>query len=70
MARCWRRLHSEEFNNFYTSSHINRVVKSRKIRLAGHIAHIRNMRNAYKILVGRPRRRCENDLRSDHGKRV
>jgi hypothetical protein len=49
-----RRLHNEEINNLYTSPNIIRVIKSRRMRWAGHVACIGEMRNAYKILVGRP----------------
>jgi hypothetical protein len=38
-ARGWRRLHSEELHNFYTSPNIVRVIKSKRMRLVGHVAH-------------------------------
>jgi hypothetical protein len=56
------------------SSYIIRVVKSRRMRYAGHVACIGEMRYAYKILVdktqekrpvGRPRRRWEDNTRVD-----
>jgi hypothetical protein len=56
------------------SSLILRVIKSRRMRWAGHIAHMDDMRNAYNILVGklegkrplgRPRRRWEDNIRMD-----
>jgi hypothetical protein len=46
----WRRLHNEELHNLYASPNIIRVIKLRRIRLAGHVALIGEMRNVYKIL--------------------
>jgi len=34
----WRKLHNEELNNLYFSSNIFRVIKSRRMRWAGHVA--------------------------------
>jgi hypothetical protein len=42
----WRRLHNGELHNLYASLNIIRVIKSRKMRWAGHIARIGEMRNA------------------------
>jgi hypothetical protein len=50
----WRRLHNEELHNLYASTNIIRVIKSRRMRWAGHVAHIGEIRNTYKILVGKP----------------
>jgi hypothetical protein len=51
----WRRLHNEEFHNLYASENIIWVViKARKMRWAGHVACMGEMRNAYNILVGKP----------------
>jgi hypothetical protein len=36
----WRKVHSEELRNIYTSTSINRMTKSRRIRWAGHVARI------------------------------
>ena len=36
----WRRLHNKELNDLYSSPNIVRVIKSRKIRWAGHVAHM------------------------------
>jgi hypothetical protein len=36
----WRKLHNEELNDVYCSSNIDRVIKSRRIRLAGHVARM------------------------------
>jgi hypothetical protein len=40
----WRRLHNEELHKLKASPNITRVIKSRKMILAGHVAHIREMR--------------------------
>jgi hypothetical protein len=53
VAGGWRRLHSEELHNLYTSPHIVRVIKSRIMRWAGHVARTGEMRNAYNTLVGK-----------------
>jgi hypothetical protein len=50
----WRRLHNEELHNLYTSPGIIRVIKSRRVRWAGHIVRTGDMRNVYNILVGKP----------------
>jgi len=36
----WRKLHNEEFNDLYSSPNIVRVIKSRRMRWAGHVAHM------------------------------
>ena len=36
----WRKLHNEELNDLYCSPNIIRVIKSRRIRWAGHVAHM------------------------------
>jgi hypothetical protein len=40
-----RKLHSEDLHNLYSSANIIRVIKSRRMRWAGHVAHITEMRN-------------------------
>jgi hypothetical protein len=50
----WRKLHNEELHNLYSSPNINRTIKSRRIRWAGHVARMGEKRNAYRILVGKP----------------
>ena len=36
----WRRLHNEELNDLYSAPNIVRVIKSRRMRWAGHVAHM------------------------------
>jgi hypothetical protein len=48
------KLHNEEFHNLYSSPNIIRVIKSRRMRRAGHVARKGEKRNAYRILVGKP----------------
>jgi hypothetical protein len=69
-----RRLHNEELNDLYSSPNIIRVVKSRRLRWAGHVARMGEEREAYRILVGRPegrrplgrpRRRWEDNIKMD-----
>ena len=50
----WRRLHNEEFYSLYRSPNIDRVIKSRRLRWAGHIARMEEGRSAFKILTGKP----------------
>jgi hypothetical protein len=49
----WRNLHNEELYNLYCSSNIIRTIKSRSMRLAGHLARMGAKRNAYRIFVGK-----------------
>jgi hypothetical protein len=48
----WRRLHNEELHNLSASPGIIRVIKSRRMKLAGQAARMGNMRSVYNILVG------------------
>jgi hypothetical protein len=50
----WRKLHNEELHNVYSSERIIRMIKSRGMRRAWHVARMGNKRNAYGILVGNP----------------
>jgi hypothetical protein len=49
----WRRLHNEELYDLYSSSNIFQVIKSRRMRLAGHVACVGDRSDAYMVLVGR-----------------
>jgi hypothetical protein len=48
-----RRLHNEELNDLYSSPNIIWVIKSRRMRWAGHVARMGDRRGACRILVGR-----------------
>jgi len=70
----WRILLNEELNDLYSSPNIVRVIKSRRIRWAGHMAHMGEERGVYRVLVGkqegkrplgRPRRRWVDNIRMD-----
>ena len=50
----WRRLHNEELNDLYSSPNIVRVIKSRRMRWAGHVQRMGDERGAYRVLVGKP----------------
>jgi hypothetical protein len=52
----WRKLHDEEFHKLYSSLSIMRMVKSKRIKWAGHLARMRK-KNSNKILVGKPERK-------------
>ena len=69
-----RKLHNEELNDLYSSPNIMRVIKSRRMRLAGHVARMEEGRGVYKVLVGksegkrplgRPRHRWEDNIKID-----
>jgi hypothetical protein len=47
----WRRLHNAELCNRCTSPDFMKVIKSRRMRCAGHVARMEDVRNVYKILV-------------------
>ena len=49
----WRRLHNEELNDLYSSPNMVRVIKSRRMRWAGHVARMGEERGAYRVLVGK-----------------
>jgi hypothetical protein len=67
-------LHNEELRDLYSSPSIIRIIKSRRMRWAGHVACVGEKRNAYRLLVGkpegkrplgRPRRRWVDNIRMD-----
>jgi hypothetical protein len=72
----WRKLHNEELRDLYYSPSILRMIKSKRMRLAGHVARIGEKRNSYRLLVGkpegerplgRPRLRLVDNIRMDLG---
>jgi hypothetical protein len=50
----WRKLHNEELRDLYSSASIIRIIKSRRMRWAGHVARMGEKRNVYRLLVGKP----------------
>jgi hypothetical protein len=50
----WRKLHNEELNDLYSFPNIVRVVKSRRMRWAGHMARMGEDRGVHRVLVGKP----------------
>jgi hypothetical protein len=50
----WRKLHSGELHNLYSSPDIIRQIKSRRMSWAVHVARMGEGRNVYRVLVGRP----------------
>jgi hypothetical protein len=50
----WRKLHNDELHSLYSSPNIVKVIKSRRMRWAGHVAHRGEGRGVYRVLVGRP----------------
>jgi hypothetical protein len=50
----WRKLHNEELHNLYSSPSIVRIIKSRRMRWAVHVARMGEKRNVYRLLVGKP----------------
>jgi hypothetical protein len=70
----WRRLHNDELNDLYSSPNIVQMIKSSRMRWAGHVARMGEGRGAYRLLVGRPegrrplgrlRRRWEDNIKMD-----
>ena len=70
----WRKLHNEELSDLYSLPNIVRVVKSRIMRWAGHVARMGEGRVVHRVLVGkpegkrplgRPRRRWEDNIKMD-----
>ena len=53
----WRKLHNEELNDLYSSPNILRVITSRRMRWAGHIARMGERRGVYRHLLEKPEER-------------
>jgi hypothetical protein len=53
----WRKLHNEELNDLYSLPSIVRVVKLRRMRLAGHVARMGEDRGVHKVLVEKPEKK-------------
>jgi hypothetical protein len=71
----WRKLRNEVLQDLYSSSSIIRIIKSRRMRWAGHVARLGEKSNVYRLLVGRPegkrplgrsRRRWIDNIKVDH----
>jgi hypothetical protein len=72
----WRKLHNEELHDLYSSPTVIKIIKSRRMRWAGHVSRMEEKRNAYRLLVGkpegkrplgRPRRKWMNNISMDLG---
>jgi len=50
----WRKLHSMERNDMESSPNIVLMIKSRRMRWAGHVARMGERRGVYRALVGKP----------------
>jgi hypothetical protein len=70
----WIKLHNEELNNLYSAPNIVQVIKSRRMRWAGHVARMGESRCVYMVLVGKPegkrslgkpRHRWEDNIKMD-----
>jgi len=64
----WRRLHNDELNDLYSSPNTVQVIKSRRMRWAGHVVRMGEERGVYRVFVGklkgrRPRRRWVDNIR-------
>jgi hypothetical protein len=72
----WRKLHTEELRDLYSSQSIIRIITSKKLRWEVHVARMGEKRNEYRLLVGKsegkrplgkPRRRWVDNIRMDLG---
>jgi hypothetical protein len=70
----WRKLHNDELHSLYSSSNIFRVIKSKRMRWAGHVARMGEGRGVHRVLfgrpegkrpLGRPRLRWEDNIKMD-----
>jgi hypothetical protein len=73
----WRKLHNDELHSLYSSPNIVRVIKSRRMRWAGHVGRMAEGRGVYRALVGRseskgpmgrPKRKWEDNIKMDLGR--
>jgi hypothetical protein len=73
----WRKLHNEELNDLYCSPNIIRMIKSRRMKWAGHVGRMGERRGVYRVPVGklgrkrqiaRPRYRWEDNIKMDRHK--
>jgi hypothetical protein len=72
----WRKMHNKKFRDLYSSTSIIRIIKSKRMRWAGHVARMGEKRNTYRLLVGKPegkrplgrrRHRWVDNIRMDLG---
>jgi hypothetical protein len=70
----WKKLHNDELHSLYSSPNIVRVIKSRRMKWAGHVARMGEGRGVHGVLVGRPEgtrplrrpnRRWEDNIKMD-----
>jgi hypothetical protein len=70
----WRKLHNEELHDLFSSRSLIRIIKSRRMRRAGHVARMGEKKNVYRLLVrtpegerplGRPRHRWRDNIKMD-----
>jgi hypothetical protein len=70
----WRKYHNDELHSLCSSPNIVRAIKSRRMKWAGHVAHMGEGKSVYRVLVGRPegkrplgrrRRRWEDNIKMD-----
>jgi hypothetical protein len=73
-TKSWRKLHNDELHGLYSSLNTSRVIKSSRIRWAGHVARMGEGKCTYGVLVGspegkrplgRPKRRWEDNIKMD-----
>jgi hypothetical protein len=72
----WRKLQNEELHDLYSSPSTIRIIRSRRMSWAGHVARMGEKRNVYRLLtgkpegkrpLGRPRSGCVDNIRMDLG---
>jgi hypothetical protein len=74
VTREWRKLYNEELHDLYSSPNIVQVIKSKRMRWAGHVVRMVERRGVHRVLVGKrerklslwkPRRRLEDNIKMD-----